>query len=262
MKRLVLGLVLASLPLSLLAQQQNPQPPQDGSYTQGNSRVIIMPPPRASELQDETVTPMPQPDDQRAPAQPDDTVTAPPPQGNPADQTPADNSVTATPLPPAPPPSEDTGSGVVVVPNPLDTPNGQSSGSDVQVVPNPLDSSNGQAAAGIGKPAQPQGQAESGGWIKMGTATLQALDKVNAEEKTLVVKVGDSTHFDSLDIAVQGCYVRPSDRPADATAFLVIRDQHSDSDAPAFRGWMVRSAPYMSMMAHPLYDVQVAGCSP
>ena len=94
----------------------------------------------------------------------------------------------------------------------------------------------------------------------MGSATLQALDKVNAVEKTLVVKVGDTGKFASLDIAVRGCFVRPTDKPADATAFLVIRDQRTD--APSFNGWMVRSAPYMSMMAHPLYDVRIAGCSP
>ncbi len=94
----------------------------------------------------------------------------------------------------------------------------------------------------------------------MGTATLQALDKINARGETLVVKVGDTGQFGSLNIAVRGCFVRSPDRPNDATALLVIRDQRSD--APAFTGWMVRSAPYMSMLAHPIYDVRVAGCSP
>jgi hypothetical protein len=94
----------------------------------------------------------------------------------------------------------------------------------------------------------------------MGTATLQMLDKVNAINKTLVVKVGDTGHFDSLDVAVRGCFVRSSDVPADATAFLVVRDQRGD--APSFTGWMVRSAPYMSMLAHPIYDIRVTGCTP
>ena len=94
----------------------------------------------------------------------------------------------------------------------------------------------------------------------MGTATLQALDKVNAHHDTLTVKVGESGHFGSLDIAVRGCFVRPPDLPADATAFLVIRDQHAG--APAFSGWMVRSAPYMSMLANAIYDVRVSGCAP
>ncbi len=89
---------------------------------------------------------------------------------------------------------------------------------------------------------------------------MQALDKVNARSETLVVKVGDIGHFGSLDIAVRGCFVRAADRPADATALLVIRDQRAET--PSFSGWMVRSAPYMSMMAHPIYDVRIAGCSP
>jgi hypothetical protein len=188
---------------------------------------------------------MPAPDDQPPPSGqpsgPDDTVTATPPQNNPADQAPLDNSVTATPLPPPPPPEEQP-----------DNP--------VEVVPNPLDTANAPPVPGTDKQAQPQGQSVPGGWLKMGSATLQALDKVNAVEKTLVVKVGDTGRFASLDIAVRGCFVRPTDKPADATAFLVIRDQRADS--PSFNGWMIRSAPYMSMMAHPLYDVRIAGCSP
>jgi hypothetical protein len=246
MRRLVLGGLLASLPLTLAAQPVDRQVP-DTTFAQapGVSRVVVMPPPngRATQVpQDGTVTQMPAPDDQAQPSGPDDTVTtAPPPQNNPADQAPMDNSVTATPLPPPPPPEEQP-----------DNP--------VEVVPNPLDTANAPAASGTDKPAQPQGQAVPGGWVKMGSATLQALDKVNAVEKTIVVKVGDTGKFASLDIAVRGCFVRPTDKPADATAFLVIRDQRADT--PSFNGWMIRSAPYMSMMAHPLYDVRVAGCSP
>ena len=112
----------------------------------------------------------------------------------------------------------------------------------------------------IQQETQQQGQPQRGGWVKMGAATLQALDKVNARGDTLVVKVGDTGHFGSLAIAVRGCFVRAADQPTDATAFLVIRDQRAD--APSFTGWMVRSAPYMSMLAHPIYDVRVAGCTP
>lgn len=255
MRRLLLGGLLASLPLTLLAQPLDQRPLRDNSVVQapGNSRVVVMPPPSGSEDQtpgDGTVTQMPAPDDRTAvpPPQPHDAVTAPPPLNNPADQAPLDNSVTSAPLPPAPPPEDQPDSTQQLVPNPLDTFN------------NP--SSNNPSAPGASNQAQPQGQPVAGGWVKMGSATLQALDKVNAVEKTLVVKVGDTGRFASLDIAVRGCFVRSPDKPADATAFLVIRDQRSDADTPAFSGWMDRSAPYMSMMAHPLYDVRIAGCSP
>jgi hypothetical protein len=147
--------------------------------------------------------------------------------------TPPDDAVTVAPLPP---PDED----------------------QTQMVPNPLDNPNaGQPAA---RQTPQQGQPRRADWVRMGTATLQTLDKVNARGDTLVLKVGDSGHFGSLVITVRGCYVRASDQPADATAFLVIRDERPD--APGFSGWMVRSAPYMSMLAHPIYDVRVAGCSP
>jgi hypothetical protein len=128
------------------------------------------------------------------------------------------------------------------------------------MVPNPLDNPDTQRSPGSSTVARPQGQPQLGGWVQMGSATLQALDKVNAIAKTLVVRVGDTGHFGSLDIAVRGCFVRTPDRPTDATAFLIIRDHRAD--APGFSGWMVRSAPSMSMLAHPIFDVRVAGCTP
>jgi hypothetical protein len=130
-----------------------------------------------------------------------------------------------------------------------------------EMVPNPLQDPNAPPVPGAAAPAQAQtqGQPRRGAWVQMGTATLQALDKVNARVDTLVVKVGDVGHFGSLDIGVRGCFVRAPDRPADATAFLVIRDRRADTSP--FSGWMVRSAPYMSMLANPIYDVRVAGCS-
>jgi len=167
-----------------------------------------------------------------------------PPEQQPAVMPPPDDTVTAAPLPPP-----DQG-----------MPRDDQTDSSQQMVPNPLDDPNAVPVPGAGKQAQQQGQPQRGGWVQMGTATLQALDKVNARGDMLVVKVGGTGHFGSLDIAVRGCFVRSSDRPADATAYLVIRDQRADT--PSFTGWMVRSAPYMSMMAHPIYDVRVAGCSP
>jgi hypothetical protein len=160
----------------------------------------------------------------------------------PAAAPPADDNVIAAPLPPPDQQMEpDNSSGADMVPNPLQAPNAP-------------------ARPGADKQTQQEGQPQRGGWVQMGTATLQALDKVNARGDTLVVKVGDTGHFGSLAIAVRGCFVRAPNQPSDATAFLVIRDQRAD--APSFSGWMVRSAPYMSMLAHPIYDVRVAGCTP
>jgi hypothetical protein len=171
---------------------------------------------------------------------------SPPPDRSLEAPAPPNDAVTAAPLPPPDPNAPAAEAQPEMVPNPLEDPN---------VVRMP-----GSSGGASGQNQTPQGQPQRGGWVQMGTATLQALDKVNARAQTITVKVGDIGHFGSLDIAVRGCLVRTSDRPTDATALLVIRDQHAD--APSFSGWMLRSEPSISMLAHPIYDIRVNGCSP
>ena len=98
-----------------------------------------------------------------------------------------------------------------------------------------------------------------GTWLPEGNAVLQVLDKVNAQNAVLTVKVGDTTQYGALSIAVQACDVRPPDQPQDAAAFLVITDSHPD--APGFHGWMLADEPALSMLQHPIYDVRVIGCT-
>lgn len=247
-----MGMLLASLPFAVLAQQgtilRETLPsltPPEQSPANGlppvYQRRVPLPPSNpivtTPTVPDDAVSATPAPPDERDVPMPADNTesTAPAPAYDPSTPAPVDNSVTAAPL--APPSDDGTDSSQMVVPNP----------------DNPAESA-------PSAQAQPRGQAERGGWLKMGSATLQALDKVNAIDKTLVVRVGDVGHFGSLDIGVRGCFVRTPDSPPDATAFLVIRDRRAD--APSFTGWMDRAAPYMSMLAHPLYDVRITACTP
>jgi hypothetical protein len=96
-------------------------------------------------------------------------------------------------------------------------------------------------------------------WEPRQSATLILLNKITAQPRTVTVKVGASVGFGSLTIAVRACAVRPSDLPADATAFLDITDSHPDE--PGFHGWTIASAPGVSMLEHPVYDVHLAGCA-
>ena len=96
-------------------------------------------------------------------------------------------------------------------------------------------------------------------WLPKETALVQALDKVNARSKLLTIKVGQAAAFGTLTITVKACSVRPPDAPADATAFLTIVDKNPQ--APGFSGWMLKATPSVSMLAHPIYDVRVVGCS-
>jgi hypothetical protein len=95
-------------------------------------------------------------------------------------------------------------------------------------------------------------------WVPQGTALLQVLDKVNAQNALLTVKVGQEAQFGSLNIQVQACDIHPPDQPQDSAAYVTITDSHAD--APGFRGWMLANNPSLSMLQHPIYDVRVVGC--
>ena len=95
-------------------------------------------------------------------------------------------------------------------------------------------------------------------WVPQSTAQLQVLDKVNAQNALVTVKVGQEAQFGSLNILVQACDIHPPDQPQDSAAFLTITD--SRPDAPGFRGWMLADNPSLSMLQHPIYDVRVVGC--
>jgi hypothetical protein len=114
------------------------------------------------------------------------------------------------------------------------------------------------------KPLPPQAPPSSGpapiqsSWVPQTTAQLQVLDKVNAQNAVLTVKVGQEARFASLNILVQACDIHPPDQPRDSAAFLTVTDSHSD--APAFHGWMLANEPSVSMLQNPIYDVRVVAC--
>jgi hypothetical protein len=97
-------------------------------------------------------------------------------------------------------------------------------------------------------------------WIPVpqGSAQLQVLDKVNAQNATLNVKIGQQGQYGSLTIQVQACDIHPSDQPRDAAAYLKITDGHADE--PGFQGWILANNPSVSMLQNPIYDVRVVGC--
>ncbi|MEJ0017081.1 MAG: DUF2155 domain-containing protein [Acetobacteraceae bacterium] len=95
-------------------------------------------------------------------------------------------------------------------------------------------------------------------WVPQTGAQLQVLDKVNAQNATLTLKVGQEAQFGSLKIQVQACNTHPPDQVQDSAAYLTITD--SRTDAPGFRGWMLANNPALSMLQHPIYDVRVVAC--
>lgn len=94
-------------------------------------------------------------------------------------------------------------------------------------------------------------------WQPRREALVQALDKVNARHTNLTLRPGVPTNYQSLTITLRGCLVRPPDQPADAAAFVSVTDSRGGEPRDL---WLIRSAPSVSMLEHPIFDLRVLGC--
>jgi hypothetical protein len=67
--------------------------------------------------------------------------------------------------------------------------------------------------------------------------------------------------YGTLTITVRACRIRSESQASDAVAWLEVVDSRSDPGSPpAFRGWMFATAPSVSMLQHPVYDIRVLRC--
>ena len=84
------------------------------------------------------------------------------------------------------------------------------------------------------------------------------LDKVSGETADLELSRGQSGTRGHLTVLMDECRY-PSDDPAsNAFAHLTIRDDRQTD--PVFSGWMIASAPALSALDHPRYDVWILHC--
>lgn len=101
-------------------------------------------------------------------------------------------------------------------------------------------------------PALAQGFAEAPGGV------IRWLDKLTGETGDVELQRGQSASNGRLTIQLDGC-LYPADNPAaEAQAHLTILD--SSRDGTVFSGWMLASAPALSALDHPRYDVWVLRC--
>ncbi len=96
-------------------------------------------------------------------------------------------------------------------------------------------------------------------WVQRQAGTLRVLNKLDSTVQTLTLHVGETTQLQSLSITLEACAVRPPDLPADASAHLKVTD--SRPDQPGYDGWILQQEPAINLFEHPVYDIQLAGCS-
>ena len=87
---------------------------------------------------------------------------------------------------------------------------------------------------------------------------VRVLDKITGDVRDLELQSGEARTAGLLSVELGECRY-PIENPAgDAYALLTIT--YRNRPEPAFRGWMIASAPALNAMDHPRYDVWVLRC--
>lgn len=89
-------------------------------------------------------------------------------------------------------------------------------------------------------------------------AVLRGLDKLSGRTTDIEIKSGGAARFGQLDILLSECRYPAGNRAGDAYAGMEILEDGATE--PVFEGWMVASAPALSAMDHPRYDIWVIRC--
>ena len=89
-------------------------------------------------------------------------------------------------------------------------------------------------------------------------AVLRWLDTLTGRTGDLELSRGQAANNGRLTIQLDACRYMADNPAAEAEAHLTILD--SSREQPVFSGWMLASAPALSAMEHPRYDVWVLRC--
>lgn len=90
-------------------------------------------------------------------------------------------------------------------------------------------------------------------------ALLRGLDKVTGRTQDIELQAGSVARYGRLTIALRECRYPTGNRSGDAFAGLDVLEDGAQE--PVFRGWMVASAPALSAMDHPQFDIWVIRCT-
>lgn len=96
---------------------------------------------------------------------------------------------------------------------------------------------------------------------KTNTIKIQALNKITAKSYEYKIKIGDSIEFERLIITPLFCWKSaPSDIPENKALLKISENQLNKEQKEIFYGWMFSSAPSISSLEHPMYDIKVVDC--
>ncbi|NNE53770.1 MAG: DUF2155 domain-containing protein [Sulfitobacter sp.] len=87
---------------------------------------------------------------------------------------------------------------------------------------------------------------------------LRALDKISGDTVDIEIPAGGKAGVGSLEIVLVECRY-PAGNPS-GNAYAALEISETGRAGTLFSGWMIASAPALSAMEHPRYDVWVIRC--
>ena len=88
---------------------------------------------------------------------------------------------------------------------------------------------------------------------------LRALDKTSGDALDIEMTVGQPRQLGRLEIVMSDCRY-PSGNPS-GNAYALLEIAETGKEGVIFSGWMIASAPALSALEHPRYDVWVIRCT-
>ena len=91
---------------------------------------------------------------------------------------------------------------------------------------------------------------------------IQLLDKVNSQNTTLRLKIGEEKNFQNLLIKALRCSNSEFDDNPEIVAYLQVKDiTLKDKDKVfIFNDWTFSSSPSLKTFDHPIYDIWLTKC--
>ncbi|GHU26792.1 hypothetical protein FACS1894152_2150 [Bacilli bacterium] len=92
---------------------------------------------------------------------------------------------------------------------------------------------------------------------------LHVLDKITGRTSKITAKIGETIKFERLEIVPLKCWKSfPEENPENKLLLKIFEiDQHNRKKKEIFYGWIFSSAPSVSGLEHPLYDVELKDCT-
>lgn len=93
------------------------------------------------------------------------------------------------------------------------------------------------------------------------SAKIIALNKITANSKEIILKIGKVAYFHNAEIKLNKCWKSPDQYMPNNQISLSVKESKADEDPKSiFEGWLISSQPALATLEHPVYEIMAVEC--